>query len=172
MQRQPEILRLLRIIYKKFLVWSVFSPPCSRTLIILKLKKYLKLETLNFFLTSVKKRTNCPAIYGFDYTGYQRFFLRVAGIFGWSPETAAGGVDVYAPGAHNPEELLLLFWKYLSIYLKIFSLKYFRLTILNTFFLVLNFASLLTAQDALFKIWINRKTINFSRLCHSHKFFF
>ena len=82
MQRQPEILRLLRIIYKKFLVWSVFSPPCSRALIILKLKKYLKLETLNFFLTSVKKRTNCPAIYGFDYTGYQRFFLRVAGIFG------------------------------------------------------------------------------------------
>ena len=93
MQRQPEILRLLRIIYKKFLVWSVFSPPCSRTLIILKLKKYLKLETLNFFLTSVNKRTNCPAIYGFDWT--KPIFDRTLSVnrpFNiWSLGTAAGG---------------------------------------------------------------------------------
>ena len=129
MQRQPEILRLLRIIYQKFLVWSVFSPPCSRTLIIiiLKLKKYLKLETLIFFLTSVNKRTNCPAIYGFDRTKpiFDRTLSDNRPFNIWSPGTAAGGVDVYAPGAHNPEELLLLFWKYWSIYLKIFSLKYF-----------------------------------------------
>ena len=144
MQRQPEILRLLRIIYQKFLVWSVFSPPCSRTLIILKLKKYLKLETLNFFLTSVNKRTNCPAIYGFDWT--KPIFDRTLSvnrllIFEAQEPRRVGGVDVYAPGAHDPEELLLLFWNYWSIYLKIFSLKYFCLGNLSPYHFIHIFSS-------------------------------